>query len=90
MGKTHLKDGGPVGTLHHKGSRFQLTTRGIGEDPETGHSLYEFSTHVKRGQPVIQHVASGRYWTCSWRRLVALAEAEGLGDGPTAAVVRGA
>jgi hypothetical protein len=86
MKKTHLHDEGPVGELHPPDTAFLRIAAGEARDPETGDILYEL-TISPDSAPIIRHVPSGRWWTCAWRRLIALAEAEGLNAEHEAPVV---
>lgn len=60
---------------------------GTADDPETKEPLYELSVGMGDYAPIIRNLTTGKWWSTSWRRLIALAEAEGISEETTATVV---
>lgn len=79
--QTHLSDEGPVGKVT-EGGRGSTPSgaefKGSSWDKETGELQWLVFTSAS-GLPVIQNAHTGEVWTTTWRRMIALAVAEGAG-----------
>lgn len=84
--QTHLKDGGPVGEVTTPNAKVYRQPIGTADDAETKEPVYELSLGVGTYAPIIRNLDTGEWWSTSWRRLIALAEAEGL-SGETSATL---
>lgn len=69
----------PVGTLYEKdGPMFFREAQGSADGPDG--PVYEFSTNVSGGHPILRHLGSGRTFTLGWRDIIELAEANGIAE----------
>ena len=69
----------PCGTLYEKGGPMFLRNSG-GTASDSEGPVYEFSTNVSGGHPILRHLRTGRTFTLSWQDIIELAEANGIAE----------
>lgn len=68
-----------IGTIHGKKTMFLRMGCGEAED---GKNVYELSTNVAGGHPIVRNKTTGQWFTLSWQQILDLAKKAGIDKMP--------